>query len=139
MAIGVVDRHAWSSNMERTGGIGGRLQGDTSSRHLECKFVPQWMENATSIGLPGAVLGGIPIGCVLMKDLLRSHSEAVTQARSALTKSPVFALRGLDVAQSGERLLISGRVRTFYHKQLAQEAVRHVVNGLRLVNLVEVV
>jgi hypothetical protein len=69
----------------------------------------------------------------------RLHSEAVTRARSALTKSPVFELRGLDVSQSGERLLISGRVRSFYHKQLAQEAVRHVVNGLRLVNMVEVV
>lgn len=65
--------------------------------------------------------------------------ETVTQAKSALTTSPVFALRGLHVVQSGGRLLISGRVRTFYHKQLAQEAVRHVANGFRLVNTVEVV
>jgi hypothetical protein len=72
-----------------------------------------------------------------MTDLLLK--ETVMQAKSALTTSPVFALRGLKVVQSGGRLLISGRVRTFYHKQLAQEAVRHVANGLRLVNLVEVV
>ncbi len=73
----------------------------------------------------------------MMTDL--SLKETVTQAESALTKSPVFALRGLHVVQSDGQLLISGRVRTFYHKQLAQEAVRHVANGFRLVNSVEVV
>jgi len=67
-----------------------------------------------------------------------SLKETVTRAESALTTSPVFALRGLHVVQSGGRLLISGRVRTFYHKQLAQESVRHVANGYRLVNSVKV-
>lgn len=67
-----------------------------------------------------------------------SLKETVTQAKSALTKSPVFALRGLEVAQAGGRLLITGRVKTFYDKQLAQEAVRQVANGFRLVNSVEV-
>ncbi len=67
-----------------------------------------------------------------------SLNETVTQAKSALTTSPVFALRDLHVVQSGGRLLITGRVKTFYDKQLAQEAVRPVANGFRLVNSVQV-
>lgn len=65
-------------------------------------------------------------------------ADPVAQAKSALTESPVFALRDLDVVQSGRRLLISGRVSSFYHKQLAQEVVRRYANGMRVVNSVEV-
>jgi len=64
--------------------------------------------------------------------------DIVTRAKSALTESPIFALRDLNVVQSGQRLLISGQVRTFYHKQLAQEVVRQCADGMRVVNSVEV-
>ena len=40
--------------------------------------------------------------------------------------------------QSGDALFISGRVKTFYHKQLAQELVRHVADGVELINAVDV-
>jgi len=68
-----------------------------------------------------------------------TQDETTTQARSAIENSPIFALRELSVERSGDRLLISGRVKTFYHKQLAQEAVRKFANGLRVVNNVAVV
>jgi hypothetical protein len=64
--------------------------------------------------------------------------DVLTRARSALTESPIFALRHLNVVQAGGRLLISGQVRTFYHKQLAQEVVRQFADGMRVVNSVEV-
>jgi hypothetical protein len=60
------------------------------------------------------------------------------RAKKALTASPVFALRELTVQLSGEQLRISGTVSSWYHKQLAQEAVRIVATGLRVVNSVQV-
>jgi hypothetical protein len=59
-------------------------------------------------------------------------------ARQALAASPVYALRELKVEQSGETLLIRGSVSSFYHKQLAQEAVRHVAEGVEVVNAIHV-
>lgn len=60
------------------------------------------------------------------------------QARSALQESPIYDLRHLQVERQNETLLISGRVSTFYHKQLAQEVVRAVSGRTRVVNSVEV-
>jgi len=65
--------------------------------------------------------------------------DVQSKAQTALSASPVFALRELQVEQSGETLLIRGRVRSFYHKQLAQEAVRHVAQGVEVVNSIDVV
>jgi hypothetical protein len=62
----------------------------------------------------------------------------VERAKKALRASPVCALRDLVVSLSGGELRILGSVRSFYHKQLAQETVRAVVAGLRLVNAVTV-
>lgn len=59
-------------------------------------------------------------------------------ARLALASSPIFALRELHVEQDTDALVISGRVDTYYHKQLAQEAVRAVVAGCRVVNAIDV-
>lgn len=59
-------------------------------------------------------------------------------AQRALSFSPVFALRELQVEEHGETLLISGRVSSFYHKQLAQEVVRHAAEGIEVVNSIQV-
>jgi hypothetical protein len=67
-----------------------------------------------------------------------SDADYASRANSELGHSPVFALHDLSVEQSGERLVIQGRVSSFYYKQLAQEAVRAVSGGLRVVNSVEV-
>ncbi len=64
--------------------------------------------------------------------------DVVAQAQSALASSPIQALRDLHVASDGERLLISGRVDSFYHKQMAQEVVRAIAKGWQVVNGVNV-
>ena len=55
------------------------------------------------------------------------------RAQAALTTSPFYELRGLQVEQRDDALLISGCVSSFYHKQLAQEVVRSVCScdGMR--------
>jgi hypothetical protein len=64
--------------------------------------------------------------------------NAETCAQSALAASPIFVLRELSVERSGDSLLLSGQVDSFYHKQLAQEVVRSVAHGCRVVNSVAV-
>lgn len=65
-------------------------------------------------------------------------ADAYIQAQTALANSPIQALRDLRVLRDGDRLLISGRVDSFYHKQLAQEVVRLFAKGLQVVNRVDV-
>jgi uncharacterized NAD-dependent epimerase/dehydratase family protein len=60
------------------------------------------------------------------------------RAQRALTASPIYALRELRVEQTGDILLISGLVSSFYHKQLAQEVVRAVAEGIEVVNSIHV-
>ena len=64
--------------------------------------------------------------------------EPSERARRALSNSPIYALRLLEIDQVGDSLVISGRVETYYQKQLAQEIVRHVVDECDLVNSVRV-
>lgn len=65
-------------------------------------------------------------------------SEAQRRAQSALTSNPVYSLRELTVESRDDSLLISGSVSSFYHKQLAQEAVRAVAGPMNVVNSVHV-
>jgi osmotically-inducible protein OsmY len=60
------------------------------------------------------------------------------KAQLALQASPIFALRDVQVHQTGESLLLSGHVASFYHKQLAQEVVRAVAGGVEVVNTIDV-
>ncbi|MBN8628461.1 MAG: BON domain-containing protein [Planctomycetes bacterium] len=63
------------------------------------------------------------------------------EAQAALDASPLFDLRSLVVEEETPgTLAIRGMVGSFYHKQLAQEAVRAVAKSLeyRVVNYVEV-
>jgi hypothetical protein len=64
--------------------------------------------------------------------------EIQPRAQKALSASPVFALRELRVDQKDDQLMISGHVSSFYHKQLAQEVVRAVAEGIEVVNSVKV-
>jgi hypothetical protein len=61
------------------------------------------------------------------------------RAEAALAQSPVHELRNLQVEQLDDALCISGMVSSFYHKQLAQEVVRSVCQGIELVNSIQVV
>lgn len=50
-------------------------------------------------------------------------------ARAALQQNPVAALRNVEVYEEGGRLVLTGRLRSYYLKQLAQEAVLRVVSA----------
>ena len=67
-----------------------------------------------------------------------SGRTALERARVALTDSPISALRELDVEQAGDSLVITGRVSSFYQKQMAQEAIRAVCQDVELLNTVAV-
>jgi hypothetical protein len=60
------------------------------------------------------------------------------RAQAALANSPFYELRELQVEHRDDTLLISGCVSSFYHKQLAQEVVRSVCTGVKLVNSIRV-
>lgn len=64
--------------------------------------------------------------------------DVCSRAQSALNSSPIYLLRQLTVEETGDALLLSGRVDSFYHKQLAQEVVRSVCDDIRVINSVAV-
>ena len=66
------------------------------------------------------------------------QEDQCSRAKTALAASPLYALRELQVERLGDSILISGRVDSFYHSQLAQEAVRQVVRGVKVVNSIDV-
>lgn len=70
--------------------------------------------------------------------IVSADRDASGQASELLATSPVAELRRLQVSQRAGRLQLSGRVGSFYHKQLAQETVRSVAGDLRLVNEIDV-
>ncbi len=59
-------------------------------------------------------------------------------AQTALSSSPIFELRDLRVEQHEQTLLLLGAVSSFYHKQLAQEVVRAVCEGIEVTNSIHV-
>jgi hypothetical protein len=65
--------------------------------------------------------------------------EMQPRAMAALSESPFYELRNLQVDHHDEALLISGTVSSFYHKQLAQEVVRSVCQGIALINAIQVI
>ncbi|MBM3999773.1 MAG: BON domain-containing protein [Planctomycetes bacterium] len=68
----------------------------------------------------------------------RADSATLDRAREALAASPIQPLRELRVERHDDRLLVTGRVDSFYLKQLAQEIVRTVAEGLHVVNEIDV-
>jgi hypothetical protein len=65
-----------------------------------------------------------------------SH-DVVTQATRTLQNTHP-ALRHLCVESANEALIISGTVSCYYHKQLAQEALRLIRGDWQLVNHIQV-
>ncbi len=70
---------------------------------------------------------------------MTSSIHVVTQAVHALKKSSHPALRKLSVEGTAGALIISGRVTSYYLKQLAQETIMSCREDLQLVNKVDVV
>jgi len=67
-----------------------------------------------------------------------ASTQVVSQAAHALRRSLHPALRYLRVESDDHALIISGRVTSYYLKQLAQETIMPVRGGLELVNRVNV-
>ena len=61
------------------------------------------------------------------------------QAQELLRTSPYRPVRRVACAFHDGRLVLRGRLRTFFHKQLAQEAVARVDGVCQVVNEIEVV
>ncbi|MFL5327644.1 MAG: BON domain-containing protein [Gemmataceae bacterium] len=63
-------------------------------------------------------------------------TDTLPSAAQVLRDSPLPHLRTLDVIESEEEVVIRGQVASYYHKQLAQEAVLPLMGERRLKNLV---
>jgi hypothetical protein len=68
----------------------------------------------------------------------QSEHDLCQKARLALHGSVIYALHQLTVEQVGSDLVVSGRVESYYHKQMAQEAIRAEMPTTRLINAVSV-
>ena len=68
----------------------------------------------------------------------RTARDVESRAKAALLTSPVPAVRTLCVERHGRTLTLSGRVTSFYLKQLAQEAILEIAGELQVVNSVDV-
>lgn len=66
------------------------------------------------------------------------QQQVADAALARLAESSVAELRSLRVDRKEDKLQLSGRVRSFYHKQLAQETVRTVAAGMQVINAVAV-
>lgn len=67
-------------------------------------------------------------------------AEILSRVRTALADSPIHELRSIQVESSQDAFILSGRVSSYYHKQLAQELVRQFSHriGFELINRIEV-
>ena len=69
---------------------------------------------------------------------MRVENSIEPIAASALRQSPISALHNLEVTSEGEAIVLTGRVGSYYYKQLAQETViwvageRGIVNNIRV-------
>lgn len=66
------------------------------------------------------------------------HSHPAGEPADALTTSPLPQLRRLVVTVSEQEVVITGRVPSFYFKQLAQETLKPSIGPRRIRNRVEV-
>jgi len=66
------------------------------------------------------------------------NSQVVLDAAHALKRSFYASLRRLQVEKTEDSLIVTGRVTSWYLKQVAQETVMSVRAGLRLENRINV-
>ena len=60
-------------------------------------------------------------------------------ARTQLRSSPYGSLRAVSCDEENGGLVLRGRLRSFHHKQVAQETVRRLAGVRSIVNEIEVV
>lgn len=66
-------------------------------------------------------------------------TDVELRAREALNRCSIYVLREIEVDLDGDAIMLTGCVDSFYHKQLAQEIVKNVVEGIEVVNALRVV
>jgi len=66
-------------------------------------------------------------------------TDVEVRAREALAASSIYVLREIEVDLDGGAIRLTGNVDSFYHKQLAQELVKNVLDGVEVVNALRVV
>ena len=71
--------------------------------------------------------------CTESSQLLARRIEEVVTSRTGV------AIRNLQVQVTGERVVLSGRTTSYYHKQLATHAVINAIDERTLLNDIEVV
>jgi hypothetical protein len=91
---------------------------------------------------PGGVLGGThpnTEGLIHRSDVMTDSSVlSPPEPTEVLLSSPLPQLRHLVVSVNDSEVVITGRVTSYYLKQLAQEAIRPTLGHRRLLNRVEV-
>ena len=66
------------------------------------------------------------------------NSDVADAAHAVLAQSSISELRFLRVDEHENELHLSGQVKSYYHKQIAQETIRNVADGRQVVNEVNV-
>jgi osmotically-inducible protein OsmY len=69
---------------------------------------------------------------------MEAQKSLAPAAQAALRQSPVPALRNVEVFECEGRIILSGKLRSYYLKQLAQEAVLQVVSNAPVDNQIRV-
>ena len=64
--------------------------------------------------------------------------DLASRAKAVLGRSRIFDLRCLDVDQDADCVVLRGSVDSFYHKQLAQELVKMHIDGVEVINEIDV-
>ena len=67
-----------------------------------------------------------------------SHESIEPLAIMALQQSPISALHNLEVTTEGDLIILSGKVGSYYFKQLAQETVSSVAGHREVINNIRV-
>ena len=62
--------------------------------------------------------------------------DVTRRIRHLLLESALADVRRIRVEREGDCVLLQGRVRTFYAKQMAQETVRRAAGELQIINSV---
>ena len=88
-----------------------------------------------------AALAEFPLLNTTEPSFASERNDLSTMARLHLEHHPHFRgrLRGLSIEHRGRTLFLSGRLPTFYLKQLVQEAVRHLPGVQHVRNEIDVV
>ena len=71
------------------------------------------------------------------------HEDLAIEIRETLKNDPYTRRKQVDVVATGSGILLSGKVHTYFLKQMAQEAAKRNINGelgnvVRLRNEIEV-